>query len=34
MDRSKIEKCSKNILDTYSDDLDSDNFESESIQFQ
>lgn len=34
LDRSEIQKCSKNILDTYSDDLDSDNFECELIQFQ
>ncbi|KAL4119660.1 hypothetical protein QTP88_012454 [Uroleucon formosanum] len=34
MDRSEIQKYSKNILDTYSDDLDSDNFERELIQFQ
>lgn len=34
MDRSEIQTFSKNILDTYSDDLDSDNFECELIQFQ
>ncbi|VVC43058.1 Hypothetical protein CINCED_3A016087 [Cinara cedri] len=34
VDRSDIEKCSKNILETYSDALDSDNFESKLIQFQ